>query len=146
MIKVPIKTILVLSALAAAVSTACAKDEFRGTLKGFTFEVPNKNGGRCALIDGNNATTLSGGQVEITDIKTKIFCEDGREVDVTSPRAVFNKNTRDVTTDAPVRVVTRDMIIDGIGLFWNPNNKLIEIKENVKVELTVEQDGKGLLQ
>lgn len=86
---------------------------------------------------------IPGGLVEISGIKTKIFCEDGREVVITSDRGTFNKKTKEVKTDAFVTVVSKDIKITGTGCQWNPNNKLIEIRENVKVEMTVDTQGKG---
>jgi hypothetical protein len=131
---------------ACLLGCACAvyaADDYRGTLKGFTFDVPNKNGERYAFIEGGDATMIPGGLVEISGIKTKIFCEDGREVVITSDRGTFNKKTKEVKTDAFVTVVSKDIKITGTGCQWNPNNKLIEIRENVKVEMTVDTQGKG---
>jgi len=122
---------------------AHAADDYRGTLKGFTFDIPNKKGERYARVEGGDATMIPGGLVEISGIKTKIFCEDGREVVITTDRGTFDKKTKEVRTDAFVTVVSKDIKITGTGCQWNPNNKLIEIKENVKVEMTVDTQGKG---
>lgn len=117
-----------------------AAEDLKGTLQGFSFEVPGKNGSRCAVINGTNAIVAPGGIVEVSDIKTKIFCEDGREVYVTSDKGIFDRNSGEVRTESPVRIVSKDMIITGRGLLWHPNNKLIQIKEHVRVEMTSSKD------
>lgn len=129
--------------LLAVVSWAHPAEDYKGTLQGFTFDVPNKKGERYARIEGGNATMIPGGLVEIAGIKTQIFCEDGREVVITTDRGTFDKKTKEIKTDAFVTVVSKDIKITGTGCQWNPNNKLIEIKENVKVEMTVDTQGKG---
>jgi len=108
--------------------------DLKGVLKGFVFELPNQEGARAALVKGETATVLPGGFIEIDKVFTRIFCEDGREVFVTSDTALFDKNNGEVSTEVPVKIVSEGVVITGTGMLWRSNKQLIEIKENVKVE------------
>ncbi len=115
--------------------TAKAENTPQGEVSGFSFVLPSKNGGKQSIVRGDTANFLPDGQIEIVNVKTQVFREKGSDMFITSPKATFNKVTREVMTDQDVEIATQEMVIVGTGLHWEPNENKAEIQKNVKVTI-----------
>lgn len=114
---------------------AKAEDTPQGEVSGFSFVLPSKNGGKQSIVRGDTANFLPDGQIEIVNVKTQVFREKSSDMFITSPKATFNKVTREVVTDQDVEIATQEMVIVGTGLHWEPNQNKAEIQKNVKVTI-----------
>ncbi len=101
----------------------------------------NKQGKRAWEVHGKSAKFIEDGFVEIYEVKA-IFYEhnDGvSQVVMTSPSAQVNQTTKQVRTDQPVTITTKDMIITGDQMEGNMQDKQVQLKKNVRVVITGEK-------
>lgn len=106
-----------------------------GRIRGFSFVIAGEKGDRKTLIQGDVAHMLEGGKVEITNVRTKVFKHKEKDAEITSPKGVFNRISKQVTTEEPVRIVTKDFILTGKGLLWKPHLERLTLKKDVRMEI-----------
>ncbi len=113
----------------------------RGEVEGFSLEIPDENGKTQGVLEGSKASFDPGGTIQIIDAKAKIHQKDQGVIVVMTPKALYHRNSKVVTTDEPVKVDSDDTHITGKGLVWEPEKAKIFIRKNVRVVLrNVEQD------
>lgn len=112
-----------------------------GKVSGFTFVLPGKDGGKQCIVRGDTANFLPDGVIEITNVKTQVFRDGGSDIFITSSKGMFNKGTREVTTDKEVEILSQEMLIKGTGLFWNPEENRAQIQKNVSVKIYSKPSG-----
>lgn len=113
-----------------------AQDEaVNGEVSGFSFVLPAKDGGKQCIVRGDTANFLPEGEIEISNVKTQIFRKGSSDIFITSPKAKFNKATREVKTNEEVQISMKEMIIEGKGLYWDPSSNKAEIRKKVKVTI-----------
>lgn len=102
----------------------------------------NKEGRRAWEVHGKSAEFLDDGFVQITDVKAIFYGqqEDAGDVVITSPSAKVNQATKEVQTDQPVTITTKDMIITGESLEGDMSVKQVQLKKNVRVVITGHKD------
>lgn len=107
----------------------------QGEIKGFTFVIPDKKGGKQSIVRGDTANFLPNGTIDIINVKTQIFRKNESDIFITTSKANFNKATREVTTNQDVEILSQEMLIQGKGLYWNPHVGKATIYENVSVKV-----------
>ena len=111
---------------------------------GFTLSSTQKSGKLEWKVDGSSGVFLTPNIIEMKDVRAVYYPEDGTNVVATTARAILNQETRQVTTDEFVTIVTETSVTTGTGLDWDNMKKRGTLKKNVKVVYTAAQ-GKGLL-
>lgn len=111
----------------------------------FTFSSTRKDGRVDWKIDGSSASFITPELIEFKDVRAIFFAEDGTTTVATSEMALLDKESRRITTDKFVTIVTENSITTGTGLDWNQENKRGVLKKDVKVVYT-HPEGKGLMQ
>lgn len=130
------KILLMSLFLTVMASTGLAQDQAaKGEVSGFSFVLPAKDGGKQCIVRGDTANFLPDGKIEITNVKTQVFRKKSSDIFITSPKAKFDKSTREVVTKEDIEIATQEMVIEGTGLHWSPNDNKAEISKNVKVTI-----------
>ncbi|MDD5555956.1 MAG: LPS export ABC transporter periplasmic protein LptC [bacterium] len=112
---------------------------------GFTFSSTRHDGRIEWKVEGSAATFLTPTLIEIDDARAVYYGEDGVNTVATSEKAILDKETRQVTTDRFVTIVTENSVTTGTGMDWDHEKKQGTIKKGVKVVYTA-PEGKELLQ
>ena len=123
------RAMMVAGTAARASSTAPAK----GEVEGFTLEIPDEFGQTQAVLEGAKASFEPTGVIQLQDVKATIHQKDKSTIQVASPKALYHRSSKVVTTEEPVRVDSKDTRITGRGLVWEPEKSKIFIRQNVKV-------------
>lgn len=121
-----------------------AATELGGKVSGFTFVLPGKSGEKQSVVRGDTANFLENGIIEVVNVKAQIFRQGQSDVFITSPKADFNKMTREVTTEEPVEIQMQEMIINGTGLKYDPNSNKARLSKNVTVKIFSKPKGMNL--
>ena len=127
--------------LAGAEAFAQDNAPARGEVEGFSLEIPDEHGQTQGVLEGSKAFFDPGGTIQITDAKAKIYQKDRGAIEVLTPKALYHRNSKVVTTDDRVKVDSNDTHITGKGLVWEPEKAKIFIRKDVTVVLhNVQQD------
>lgn len=111
-------------------------------VKGFVMTIMDKWGEEKAAVAGSKANILQKGLIEIEDVVARIYAEKKGEADtlIHTDKGIYDRLQNIVTSDRFVRINRRDLEVTGTGLEWFPNKSRIVIMENVRVELTFDDD------
>jgi LPS export ABC transporter protein LptC len=132
----PIRVVLVvlLAAACRAAGGEPPSGETDSKLQGgFTFNSTRKNGTIEWKIEGSAATFITPTDVELQDVRAVYFAEDGTTTVATTEKAVLNRETREVTTDKFVTIVTKNAVTTGTGFDWDQEHRKGAMKKDVKV-------------
>lgn len=111
----------------------------------FSLTSTRKDGKLEWKVEGTSASFLTPEIIELTNVNATNYEEDGRSTIATTSKAVVNKETRQITTDEFVTIVTEDSVTTAIGLYWDQKQQKGHFKKDVKVIYTQSQ-GTGLIQ
>ncbi len=134
------KKIILIALLFLNHSAFAEEGAVKGEVSGFSFVLPDAEGGKQCIVRGDTANFLPNGEIEIVNVKTQVFRKDSSDIFITSPKAKFNKATREVVSDDHVEITTQDMVIKGNGLQWSPNDGQAVIDKNVEVTILSKPD------
>lgn len=136
--------LITLLSLLLGVSALLAID-FEGgenvTLDGFETRGAGRDGKTEWVLHGGTAR-LRGGLYELNDIRLIVYLEGGNQAEITSPRCVFDQARGIARSDAPLKVVSQDMTLEGEGYDLATDRKVLRIRSRVK--MTVRKVGDHL--
>lgn len=102
------------------------------------FEVPefDRDNRLRSKLFGELARLLPSGLVDITKMRIDFF-DDNREVEmrVTADTCLYDRNTRDASSDTAIRIARENMIITGVGFHFQAAEGRFEIHDQAKVVL-----------
>lgn len=104
------------------------------TLDGFETRAVNPDGKTEWELRGQTAK-LRGGLYDLSDIRLAVHLEDGRRVDLASPRCTFDHARGIVRSDAPLEVVSADMALAGVGYDLAIDRNILRIRSQVRMTL-----------
>ncbi len=111
---------------------------------GFILNSTKKNGKIEWKIEGSAATFLTPMNIEIKNVHAIYYPEDGSNVVATTSQAIVNKETKQITTDEFVTIVTEHSITTGTGMEWDQAARKAVLKKDVKV-IYSQPSGKGIV-
>ncbi|MEW6535953.1 MAG: LPS export ABC transporter periplasmic protein LptC [Candidatus Auribacterota bacterium] len=97
----------------------------------------NQDGKRTWELHGVSAEFVEDGFVEIQELNVTIYPENPEDgnILISSPSAQINQATKVVRTEEPVSISSDEMDITGQGLEGNIGDKVVHLKQNVRVIL-----------
>ncbi len=138
------RPLALLVSLFLGLSTLLALD-FEGgqniTLDGFETRGASHEGKTEWVLNGAKAR-LRGGLYELDDIRLIVYLENGDKAEITSPRCVFDQARGIARSDAPLKVVSQDMTLEGEGYDLATERKVLRIRSRVR--MTVRKAGSRL--
>jgi len=112
------------------------------TLDGFETRGAGRDGKTEWVLHGGRAR-LRNGLYELNDIRLIVYLEEGdNQAEITSPRCVFDQARGIARSDAPLKVVSLDMTLEGEGYDLATDRKVLRIRSRVK--MTVRKVGDHL--
>ena len=105
--------------------------------EGLSIFDQNQDGKRTWELHGASAEFIDDGFIEIQDLNVTIYPDDPEDgnVFISSPSAQINQSTKVVRTEEPVAISSDGMDITGEGLAGNIGDKIVHLKQNVRVVL-----------
>jgi hypothetical protein len=88
-------------------------DNGRLTMSDFRTRGVTSDGKQWMLRGGN--AVKEGSFVRMDDVELTITSTDGEKVVITSPKCIFNPQTKVCSSDAPLHVTSRQVTVDGVG-------------------------------
>jgi hypothetical protein len=104
------------------------------TLSGFQTRGTDDDGKAQWELHGKTAR-LRGGLYRLDTIQLVVYLEDGDRVTITSPRCIFDQARGIARSDAPIKVVSEEMTLEGEGYDFDINRKLLRVRSRVKMKL-----------
>ena len=111
------------------------------TLNGFETRGAGHDGKTEWVLHGDKAR-LRGGLYELDDIRLIVYLGGGNQAEITSPRCVFDQARAIARSDAPLKVVSQEMTLEGEGYDLATDRKILRIRSRVK--MTVRKVGAHL--
>lgn len=104
------------------------------TIRGFEVPEYDRENRLQSRLFGDLARLLPSGLVDITGMRVE-FYDDDREVEmrVTAETCLYDRTTRNASSDAHIRISRQNMIITGKGFVWDAEEERFEIHEEAKV-------------
>ncbi len=101
------------------------------------IQIPNRNanGRLLSLISAKTAKRIGDRDIEMENLAIEIHNEDGTTFHVAMPHAVFNFDTRLLTSDTPTTIKRDDMIIDGDKAVFDVKKRFGRVIGNVKMTI-----------
>ena len=109
----------------------------------FRMKENNEDGSPHWRLAGAEAV-LDGPVVEMKKVELTLFLDDGQQALITSPRSTFDRDARTVSSDAPVRVVSDSLRLDGVGYDIPADRQRIYVRSNV--HMVIRDAGGGALE
>jgi hypothetical protein len=107
--------------------------DFRGaqtvTLDGFE----TRGTGKAQWELYGKTARLHGGLYELDSIRLVVYREDGSRATITSPKCTFDPTKRVAFSDAPIKVVSEGMTLEGVGYDFAIDRKRLRIRSQVKM-------------
>ncbi len=127
-------------ACAAVAATLAAYGQLRpdSSVEGFRFPLFDQNGYRVWQLRGDLATYQSETQIRIEGMHASQFIGDdeNREIaKLTSPEAIFHRDTITAYGPGELHVETKEFQITGYDWIWLGEKKQITFNDTVKVTL-----------
>lgn len=109
---------LLAALLLAAVPAIAGKqkgpsDNGRLTMSDFRTQGVTSDGKQWVLRGGN--AVKEGSFVRMDNVELTITSQDGEKVVISSPKCLFNPQTKVCSSDAPLHVTSRQLTVDGVG-------------------------------
>lgn len=130
--------VLALFLAAALLAVGLAALDLEGAyniiLDGFETRAVDPEGKSQWEIRGVKAK-LRGGLYDLEDIRLIVHLESGRQVNITSPHCIFDQARGIASSEAPLKVVSEDMTLAGVGYDLAAARKVLRIRSQVKMTL-----------
>ncbi len=119
----------------AAAVAAPAQYREGQTFTGFRFPEYDAGGALKTLITGDSARVAAADVFDIRNLRVELMKDGAVETRITAAQCLFNRRTREITSDAGVRIVRGDLVITGEGFAWRAAPQRFQIERNAKVVL-----------
>lgn len=105
------------------------------TFTGFRFPEYDADGTLKTLITGDSARVADADVFDIRNLRVETMKDGAVETRITAAQCRFNRRTREIVSEAAVRIVRGDLVITGEGFAWRAAPARFEIARNAKVVL-----------
>lgn len=105
------------------------------TFTGFRFPEYDADGALKTLITGDSARVSAADVFDIRNLRVEMMKDGVVETRITAALCLFNRRTREITSEAGVRIVRGDIVITGEGFAWRASPAHFQVKRNTKVVL-----------
>jgi hypothetical protein len=131
-------SLLALLVFCAILPAPCPADDLLGgktvVLEGFETRGTDKDGKPQWELHGEKAR-LRGGQYRLEDILLAVYLEQGGKATITSPRCVFDQARGIASSDAPLRVKSEEMTLQGEGYDFSIERRVLRIRSHVTMNV-----------
>ena len=112
-------------------------EETESKIGGFRFYITDDNGKQKGVVNGFKADFLSPNEIEITDASARITDIGKIPILIQTSSCIFIKDKSHIVSDRPVVIKTeaQGVEINGIGLEWSLEKKILIIKKDVIVDV-----------
>ena len=121
--------------------TPAISEEVDTKIGGFRFYLTDDNGKQRGVVNGFKADFLSPDEIEITDASAQITDLGKHPVLIQTPSCVFIKSKSQIVSKLPVVIRSVGVEINGIGMQWSFDKKILIIEKDVIVDVVKSMQG-----
>jgi len=104
-------------------------------VKGMRYAHRDENDKVVMEFESEVARKLDDEHIEMENLKIVAFDDDGKKVDIATPRSVFNVTTRMLTSKDQIVIKRDDFEIDGVAGEFNIKTRFAKLIGNVKMTI-----------
>ncbi|MEM9444468.1 MAG: hypothetical protein AAGA18_03870 [Verrucomicrobiota bacterium] len=109
-------------------------------IKGFEMPQHDSQGQIKAKIHGKEATVMTSSRIKVRGLKIEFFEKGDTVMEITSTQSDFWRSQNRLTTDKGVKIIRPGLIIEAEQMDWELAGSKGNLKGNVKVKLTNQDD------
>ncbi|MBI1871470.1 MAG: LPS export ABC transporter periplasmic protein LptC [Chlamydiae bacterium] len=122
--------------LASSLKPSLLADSSTGEITGgFRFVSPGFENQKRWKVEGEKAQFLPGDEIEIRPVHGIVYGRNEPDYLIETEWARVHQTTKDIWTDAPVKIIRGNTKVTGLGLRWNTGKKTARIVSQVKMNL-----------
>ena len=113
---------------------SAVSEEIDTKIGGFRFYLTDDDGTQRGVVNGFKADFVSPDEIEITDASAQITDLGKHPVLIQTPSCIFFKSRSEIKSELPVVIRTVGVEINGIGMQWQLEKKILVIEKDVIVD------------
>jgi hypothetical protein len=110
-------------------------EEADAKIGGFRFYITDDDGTQRGVVNGYKADFVSPDEIQITDASALLSDMGNTPVLIQTPVCTFIKSKSEIVSQSSVFIKTEGIEINGIGLQWSLDKRILTIGSDVSVEL-----------